>query len=75
MGVISDELKRLDGEWVHQQADAVVNWVETIKLIWKKLGQMITYYNGEGDTESVNELTIKKNQLSTLLSNLSSYCS
>ena len=75
MGVISDELKRLDGEWVHQQADAVVNWVETIKLIWNKLGQMITYYNGEGDTESVNELTIKKNQLSTLLSNLSSYCS
>ena len=75
MGVISDELKRLDGEWVHHKADVVVNWVATIKIIWNKLGQMITYYDGEGDTESVNELTTKKNQLSTILSNLSSYCS
>ena len=75
MGVISDELKRLDGEWVHNKQDVVVNWVATIKIVWDKLNQMITYYTGEGDTESVNELTTKRNQLSALLSNLSSYCS
>lgn len=75
MGIIEDTNKRNDGEWINRQTYTIQRYANEIKQTWDNLNIMITKYDSEGDTESVQELTVKKNQMITLTSNLSSYCS
>lgn len=75
MGIIEDTNKMNDGRWINNQTYVMQRYSNEIKQTWDNLNAMIAKYSAEDDTESVQELTIKKNQMITLISNLSNYCS
>lgn len=74
MGIMEEELRRLDAQWIYDKTNRIKGFIEEMREAWDRLSTMISYYDGKGDTESVVELEGKRTVLKTAINNLATYC-